>query len=212
MKAFIENMAKSTVREKAAIILFASLFVVAGGVSMYFFITKVLPWIVLIAIFVWPFIKDHNQKQRIQQQRIQQEEQQYFMDIYREVSRLILPILMEYKVALGISPTTMNSIYSDEKYTRINEIDEPVLIYTIEKKAPSTIEISDLQSLIQKRFGQEGLGLYLARIDQRDSQFLKFYIIPIKSKNAQNWALADMRNQFSSTRPQRPGDRRDKDF
>jgi len=212
IKKLSEFWNNNALMDKVLIVLAIASVMLGGGIITYFFATKLLPIIVLITPFVgWCAINyAHGQKE--QQGMEQREETMRFMELYEQVARAILPILMEYKVPLGIIPTTINSIYSAEKYTRVTDLAEPMLIYTIEKKAQSTIEMSDLKSAIQNRFNQEDFWLYLARIDQRDSQFLKLYILPINSENAKNWALSDMQKQFSSTRPQNPSDRKDKDF
>lgn len=212
IKKLLEFWNSNSLMNKALLVLAMATVMIGGGFIGYYLVTKILPIIVLIALFFGSCAVNYAHDQKKQQGMVQRDEIMRFMDLYEKVARAILPILMEYKMPLGIIPTTINSIYSAEKYTRVTDLAEPMLIYTIEKKAQSTIEMSDLKSAIQNRFNQEDFWLYLARIDQRDSQFLKLYILPINSENARNWALSDMKNQFSSTRPQKPGNRRDKDF
>ncbi|MSS08857.1 hypothetical protein FYJ38_09375 [Clostridium sp. WB02_MRS01] len=212
IKKLLEFWNGNSLMDKVLIVLAMATVMIGGGIMGYYLVTKILPIIVLITLFVGCCAIDYAHGQKNQQDMVQREETMRFMELYEQVARAILPILMEYKMPLGIIPTTINSIYSAEKYTGVTDLAEPMLIYTIEKKAQSTIEMSDLKSAIQNRFNQESFWLYLARIDQRDSQFLKLYILPINSENARNWALSDMKNQFSSTRPQKPGSRRDKDF
>ncbi|WP_313181654.1 hypothetical protein [Lacrimispora sp.] len=212
IKKLLEFWNSNSLMDKVLIVLAMATVMVGGGIMGYYLVIKILPIIVLITLFVGWCAIDYAHGQKNQQDMVQQEETMRYMELYERVARAILPILMEYKMPLGIIPTTINSIYSAEKYIRVTDLAEPMLIYTIEKKAQSTVEMSDLKSAIQNRFNQEDFWLYLARIDQRDSQFLKLFILPINSESAKNWALSDMKNQFSSTRPQKPGDRRDKDF
>ncbi|KEZ91169.1 hypothetical protein [Lacrimispora celerecrescens] len=205
--AWLDYLKTSSVTEKAIAIMLTFVMTLIACV----FIKEAFPYILVGALLLWLF-SNHSTAQSEQQEVNQQERMNWAMELYRQAARCILPILKEYNSVLGIAPTTVNSIYSEEKCLSKPGLCEPVLVYTLERKTVSTIDLFDIKTAIQKRFNQEELGLYLREIDQRDAKFLKFYILPILSENARNWANVDIQNQFTNTKPQKPGDRRDKDF
>lgn len=201
-----------TLKEKVIIGVFIILTTIIIGILIYFFIEKVLPIVAVTALLVWALASDHIPAHKEQQIQTQPEGMVSLINLYEETARVFLPILREYKVSLGINPTTINSIYSYEKCTVITNLAEPALIYSVERKFPVTMELSDLELAIQTRFNQEGLWLYLISIDQRNSQFLKFFLLPVTSENAFNWAMIDTQKRFQQAGPKEPGNRKDKDF
>lgn len=204
---WLDNLKTSSVTEKTIAIMLTFVMTLIACI----FIKEAFPYILVGALLLWLF-SNHSTAQNEQQEVNQQEKMNWAMELYRQAARCILPILKEYNSVLGISPTTVNAIYSEEKFISKPGLCEPILVYTIERKASLTIDLPDIKTAIQKRFDQEGHGLYLVKINQSDSQFLKFYILPIISENARDWALSDIQKQFTSTKPQKPGDWRDKNF
>lgn len=203
----MEHFKSSSTKEKVLTTGMVSIAVILACMA----VKLAAPVLATLAIAYF-FLHKDNTAQRQQQALYQQKQLMASVNLYEQVARSFFPILKEYNAVLGISPATVHSIYSEEKFFHLPEITEPVLVYTSEKTFPPMADMSDVKAVVQTRLSQENLDLYLARIDARDSQFIKFYILPIISEDSYNWALLDQQRQFAYQRPQKPGNRKDKDF
>lgn len=212
-KKVIKYVKEATATDCVKKALIISALAIAGAGALHILAMKVLPFICLVLLILVPYMKEQSDIRRRQQEMAQQQVQQNYMCLYQDVAGVLLPILMEYRTALGIAPTTVNSLFSGRKFVQIPGVYDPICIYTVERKAPGMIPIPDIKMALQKRFNQENLWLYLRNIDERNSNYLTLGILPITSEDTRNWAIEDMQRQFSHTeRPKNSGDKRDKDF
>lgn len=207
IKKVLDSFKSSSTKEKTMMVGIVSVLVTLACVAV-----KLSAPLLITVGFIYFLIPKGNTNE-IQQQAVYMEENRMrFIILYENVARIIFPILKEFNTALGIAPATVNSIYSEEKFIYYPNISVPILVYVAEKKFPPTVNIFDVKSAIQRRFNQESLPLYLIKIDNGDPYYYKFYILPINSKKDYDWARADWQRRFNNTRPQKPGDRKDKDF
>lgn len=206
-KQILDYLKNSTIKEQLIIMSIIASSILLACVA----IKLVAPFLIAGGFLLFSFHKDNTVTN---QQQVTSPHEKLMGDIYlyEQVARMIFPILKEYNTALGIAPLTVYSIYSEEKFIYLPDISVPVLVYTAEKKSPTTVDVSYVKTAIQKRFNQEDLQLYLIQIDMRDPYYFKFYILPIISEDAYNWAKIDYQKRFNNNRPQKPGDRKDKDF
>lgn len=207
IKKALDHLKSSSTKEKVMTIGVTSISVIFACMA----VKLAAPVLATLAIAYF-FLHKDNTSQRQQQAIYQQEQLMELMRLYEQVARMFFPIIKEYSAILGIELSTVHSLYSDKKFIYLPNIPVPVLVYIAEKKYSPMLKMSEVKPSMQKRFNQERLDLYLVDIDDRDPYYFKFYILPINSKEAYDWAKADWQRRFNNTRPQKPGNRKDKDF
>lgn len=188
------------------------------GVLIFYFVAKILPNLLLLSIVGGIIYLGYSQERREREEKARQEEeirnQERILQLTRKYERIagkIHHIFKNYENRLGASLSTYSSIYSREKFIYLPGLDEPIFVFSIVSDG-SDIELSDIKKIIQMSFIKESLPLYVVKIERDEYPLTKFYLLPITTPNALNWAKTDRKREFFSIRPDKQPERKDRDF